>query len=126
MASVTPRQQPRRRRLQAISAHLGAVAGSASGINDEQQAAYEAALAQQQAEAAHGQKQMQAVVKIFVRSVDTSYTSPWQKMEAVTGTGSGFSIGNNLILTNAHVVYNGEYSAVLTVACTARWFTTRV
>ena len=51
--------------------------------------------------------QMQTVVKIFVRSVDTSYTSPWQKLEAETSTGSGFHIGNKLILTNAHVVYNG-------------------
>ena len=44
-----------------------------------------AALAAQQ----EAQRTMQAVVKLFVRSVDTSYTSPWQKMDAATGTGSG-------------------------------------
>jgi S1-C subfamily serine protease len=91
-------QQQQRRRLDAVSRHVVAGAGDA-----DYEAQLQAALeAQQQA-----QLQMQAVVKIFVRSVDTSYTSPWQKMEAATGTGSGFSIGNNLILTNAHVVYNG-------------------
>lgn len=74
-----------------------------AGASSDYDAQLQAALEAQQ----HAQLQMQAVVKIFVRSVDTSYTSPWQKLEAETGTGSGFHIGNKLILTNAHVVYNG-------------------
>ena len=62
---------------------------------------------QQQAEAQrHAQQQLQAVVKFFVRAVDTSYSSPWQKMDAAVSTGSGFSIGDGRILTNAHVVHN--------------------
>ena len=88
------------RRLQSVASHLISTAAAAEGDLDEQM---RVAMEAQQA----AQAQMTAVVKIFVRSVDTSYTSPWQKMEAATGTGSGFSIGNNLILTNAHVVYNG-------------------
>jgi S1-C subfamily serine protease len=78
------------------------VVASAAASSDYD-AQLQAALAAQQ----HAQMQMQAVVKIFVRSVDTSYTSPWQKMDAETSTGSGFHIGSKLILTNAHVVYNG-------------------
>lgn len=88
--------------LGAISAHVLGGPGSAAGSGDYD-ASLQAAVEAQQ----HAQRQMQAVVKIFVRSVDTSYTSPWQKLEAQTGTGSGFHIGNKLILTNAHVVYNG-------------------
>ena len=97
MASTSPQ-----RRLQAIGSHLSA-APTAAEDDEQMPPEMVAAIEAQQA----AQAQMTAVVKIFVRSVDTSYTSPWQKMEAATGTGSGFSIGNNLILTNAHVVYNG-------------------
>ena len=55
---------------------------------------------------AASQRQMQAVVKLYVRAVDTSYDSPWQKMDAAVSTGSGFAIGDSRILTNAHVVHN--------------------
>lgn len=37
---------------------------------------------------AASQRQMQAVVKLYVRAVDTSYDSPWQKMDAAVSTGA--------------------------------------
>ena len=103
MGSLGCRQQ----RLAVISTHVVTTASGsavpAGPAGRDYEAQMQAALEAQQ----HAQMQMQAVVKIFVRSVDTSYTSPWQKLEADTSTGSGFNIGNKLILTNAHVVYNG-------------------
>ena len=90
-------------RLQLRTQPSAAGPGGAEQLPPGMDEAMAAALAAQQ----EAQRTMQAVVKLFVRSVDTSYTSPWQKMDAATGTGSGFSIGNRLLLTNAHVVYNG-------------------
>ena len=96
------------RRLASLRRQLAQPSAAGPGGPSEQlppgmdEAMAAALVAQQEA-----QRTMQAVVKLFVRSVDTSYTSPWQKMDAATGTGSGFSIGNRLLLTNAHVVYNG-------------------
>ena len=99
MAAAARRLASLRRQLRAQPSAAGPGEQLPPGMDE----AMAAALAAQQ----EAQRTMQAVVKLFVRSVDTSYTSPWQKMDAATGTGSGFSIGNRLLLTNAHVVYNG-------------------
>jgi S1-C subfamily serine protease len=82
---------PSRARLRTITAHV------ASNEKEEERQARQAALQR---------RQMEAVVKIFVRSVDTSYSTPWQKLETESSSGSGFAISGRRVLTNAHVVNN--------------------
>lgn len=47
-----------------------------------------------------------SVVKVFVRSSQPNWTSPWQQRPQRSGTGSGFCINTSQrqVLTNAHVV----------------------
>lgn len=48
------------------------------------------------------------VVKIEVDSLTPNYASPWSTGRYQSGTGTGFLIKDNLFMTNAHVVRNGE------------------
>ena len=53
----------------------------------------------------------QAVIKIYTSSKKPSYKKPWLSTTK-RSSGSGAYIGNNLILTNAHVVANSTYLEV--------------
>lgn len=53
-----------------------------------------------------------AVVKIHVTIQSEDYAMPWQTSPPVSGTGTGFVIGNKKILTNAHVVSNAKFLEV--------------
>ena len=59
-------------------------------------------------------KQLRAAVfKILVTSSAPDFGSPWRTEEPTTSNGTGFYIGDGRILTNAHVVANATYIAVL-------------
>jgi len=49
-----------------------------------------------------------SVVKIEVATQNPDYISPWNSGKFSGGNGSGFLIGKNLFLTNAHVVSNAR------------------
>ncbi|NRA66311.1 MAG: trypsin-like peptidase domain-containing protein [Pseudobacteriovorax sp.] len=49
-----------------------------------------------------------SVFKIYVVSADPSYVQPWQFDNERSSSGSGFYIGGNRIMTNAHVVAHGK------------------
>ncbi|MEM8886058.1 MAG: trypsin-like peptidase domain-containing protein [Planctomycetota bacterium] len=54
-------------------------------------------------------KQLRAsVVQIFVVSQDEDYYQPWQRPRPQRSSGSGFYIGRNRLMTNAHVVSNAK------------------
>lgn len=53
-----------------------------------------------------------SVFKIEVVSQTPRFTRPWLQNSSSSSTGSGFYIGNNHILTNAHVVANGKFITV--------------
>lgn len=50
-----------------------------------------------------------SVVQITVVQQDYDYVNPWKKTQMSRGTGSGFVIAGNRILTNAHNVSNYRY-----------------
>jgi S1-C subfamily serine protease len=54
-----------------------------------------------------------SVFKIMVDTSVPSFSEPWKRQSDGGGTGTGFYIGNNQILTNAHVVAYGTYIKVL-------------
>jgi len=53
-----------------------------------------------------------SVVKIFSTEQNYDYIQPWQKRPLISGSGSGFVISDNRIMTNAHVVANSKYLQV--------------
>ena len=53
-----------------------------------------------------------SIFKIRVVSQDPNFRRPWSYRTASKSTGTGFYIGANRILTNAHVVANGRYITV--------------
>lgn len=54
-----------------------------------------------------------AIFKIRVISQEPNYRQPWAYKQVVSSTGTGFYIGNQGILTNAHVVAQGKFISVL-------------
>ena len=53
-----------------------------------------------------------SVVMIMAVRQDFDYTAPWKKLPMSRGTGTGFLIDSNRILTNAHNVANARYIEV--------------
>ena len=53
-----------------------------------------------------------AVVRIYATTQEPDYDSPWQARVPQHSTGSGVVIGENLILTGAHVVADGTFLQV--------------
>lgn len=53
-----------------------------------------------------------ALFKIRVISQEPDFRKPWQKMNLMHSSGSGFYIGQNRIITNAHVVAHSKYITV--------------
>ena len=54
------------------------------------------------------QKVRPSIYKIYATSQSIDYRSPWKFLPLKSGTGTGFYIGQNLIMTNAHVVTNAK------------------
>lgn len=54
-----------------------------------------------------------SVFKIQVASSEPNFVDPWKKQHATQSSGTGFYIGDDRIMTNAHVVANATYVAVL-------------
>lgn len=54
-----------------------------------------------------------SVFKIIVVSNEPSFSEPWKRLPSSTATGTGFYIGGDRIMTNAHVVANGSYISIL-------------
>ena len=52
--------------------------------------------------------QYKGVVKIEVDSLTPDYATPWDTGRYQGGIGTGFLIGENAFMTNAHVVSNAE------------------
>ncbi len=53
-----------------------------------------------------------SVVKIYTTSVKPNYYKPWQKGSSSSSSGTGVIIGDNMILTAAHVVSDGTFIQV--------------
>ena len=51
-------------------------------------------------------------LKIRVTSQGPNYAQPWLTNATRRSSGTGFYIGKNRIMTNAHVVANGKYITV--------------
>lgn len=49
------------------------------------------------------------VIRVFATSQDPDFDSPWQALSPSSSTGSAVVIGDNLILTGAHVVANATF-----------------
>ena len=67
----------------------------------------------------------QSVVRIEVAAQVASYKSPWNSGQFTGGTGTGFLIGENTFLTNAHVVSNAR-RVMITMHGSARKHPARV
>ena len=52
---------------------------------------------------------VKSVVKIYTSVSTPNYQMPWQISKIENWTGSGVIIGNNKILTSAHVVSNANF-----------------
>ena len=57
--------------------------------------------------------QYKAVVKIEVDSLTPDYATPWDTGRYQGGIGTGFLIGENAFMTNAHVVSNANSSPMM-------------
>jgi S1-C subfamily serine protease len=53
-----------------------------------------------------------SVVKIISTEQGYNYRQPWQKLAISSGSGSGFILEGNVIMTNAHVVEDSKYLQV--------------
>ena len=53
-----------------------------------------------------------SILKIRVTSQAPNYLQPWRTNSTRRSSGTGFYIGKNQIMTNAHVVANGKYITV--------------
>jgi S1-C subfamily serine protease len=60
-------------------------------------------------------KQYEGIVKIENAAFNLDYRTPWNGARPTGGTGTGFLIGKNRFLTNAHVVSNANRLIVKTV-----------
>jgi hypothetical protein len=56
------------------------------------------------ADAVRDEPQMDAVVKVFCSHTEPNFSLPWQRKRQSSSTSSGFIIGGNRVLTNAHSV----------------------
>ena len=56
------------------------------------------------------------VVKVYATTQTPDYDSPWQARSPSNGTGSGVVVGDNEILTGAHVIANATFIQVQKVA----------
>ena len=56
------------------------------------------------------------VVRIYATTQSADYDCPWQTRTPINGTGSGVIIGNNQVLTGAHVVANATFIQVQTIS----------
>ncbi|MEO6053500.1 MAG: serine protease, partial [Chthoniobacterales bacterium] len=54
-------------------------------------------------------KDSNSVVRIQTVSLEPDYRLPWNSGRMMNGTGTGFVIGGNRIMTNAHVVSNARH-----------------
>ncbi len=54
-----------------------------------------------------------AVFKIHVSSSDPNFTDPWKRQAPSGSSGTGFYIGDDLIMTNAHVIADATFITVL-------------
>ena len=54
-----------------------------------------------------------AVFKIHVSSSEPNFTDPWKRQAPSGSSGTGFYIGDGLIMTNAHVIANATFVTVL-------------
>ncbi len=59
-----------------------------------------------------GRDLRQSVVRIVSASQNPNYEVPWAAGQLSGGTGAGFVIANNRVMTNAHVVSNSRFLAV--------------
>lgn len=57
-------------------------------------------------------KVRKSIFKILVISAEPKFSQPWVYKSRSSSSGSGFYIGKNRILTNAHVVSHGKYIRV--------------
>ena len=55
-------------------------------------------------DAVRDEPQMDAVVKVFCSHTEPNFSLPWQRKRQSSSTSSGFIIGGNRVLTNAHSV----------------------
>jgi S1-C subfamily serine protease len=65
------------------------------------------------AHAANLRQLRDGVFKILVTASEPDFGNPWRQQESSNSNGTGFYIGDGRILTNAHVVANATYIAVL-------------
>ena len=54
------------------------------------------------------EKTLDAVLRVYCTHVQPSFAAPWQRLQQMSSTSSGFVIRNRRIITNAHSVEYGE------------------
>lgn len=54
------------------------------------------------------EKTLDAVLRVYCTHVQPSFSAPWQRLQQMSSTSSGFVIRNRRIITNAHSVEYGE------------------
>lgn len=69
----------------------------------------QATASQASAEVTNGKTYDKSVVMVRCVQQKFNYSTPWKQQSMASGVGSGFLVGNGLILTNAHNIGNAKY-----------------
>lgn len=64
---------------------------------------------------------LDAVLRVYCTHVQPSFAAPWQRLQQISSTSSGFLIEGRRIITNAHSVEYGSIIQIRKRGCDVKW-----
>ncbi len=100
-------------------------AGARGGAEARLEAGGEQALLERLLETmsreALSEQTLDAVLRVYCTHVQPSFAAPWQRLQQISSTSSGFVISGRRIITNAHSVEYGSIIQIRKRGCDVKW-----